>query len=131
MDASCKSLIVQGLVDSPLKLQLLLLFYRHPRLCSEARRLIDWLHESPWAIEAALEALAMAGLIARSEEQGRIKYRLELNTALGQRLDRLAICYDDPLRRDEIYMLVREADRERVFRAWTVAVEQAEPYAVW
>jgi len=131
MDASCKSLIGPGLIDSSLKLQLLLLFYRHPRLYGEAHRLIDWLHESPWAIEEALDALATTGLIARSEQQGRTMYRLELNTALWPQLDRLAICYDDPFRRDEIYMLVREANRERRFRAWTPAAEWAESYAVW
>jgi hypothetical protein len=131
MDAICKGLIVPGLVDSPLKLQLLLLFYRHPRLCGEARRLTDWLHESPWEIEAALDALAMAGLIARIEQPGRTLYRLELNTTLWPRLDRLAICYDDPLRRDDIYRRVRMADRERQFRTLAATVEQAEPYAVW
>jgi hypothetical protein len=130
MEASCKNLIAPGLVDSPLKLQLLLLFYRHPRLCGEARYLTDWLHESPWEIEEALEALAKTGLIARIEQQGRILYRLELHTALWPRLDRLAICFDDPLRRDEIYRLVREADRERQFRAWAAAAQQAGSYAV-
>src|SRR5262245_4123878 len=131
MDASCKSLITPGLIDSPLKLQLLLLFYRHPRLYGEARGLIDWLHESPWAIEEALEALAAAGFIARTEQIGHIMYRMELNTALWSRLDRLAICYDDPLLRDELHSLVREADRERQFRAWSAAVEREGAYAVW
>jgi hypothetical protein len=131
MDAICKSLIVPGLVDSLLKLHVLLMFYRHPRLCGEARCLNNWLHASPWAIEEALDVLAGTGLLARIEQPGRTLYRLELNTALWPRLDRLASCYDDPLRRDEIYALVREADRERQFRAWTAAVEQQTVYAVW
>src|SRR5262245_9726108 len=131
MDASCASLIAPGLIDSPLKLQLFLLFYRHPRLCGEARRLTDWLHESPWAIEEALEALAAIGLIARVEQQERTLYRLELNTALWPRLDRLVICYDDPLRREDVYRLVREADRERQFRVQSATAEQAAPYVVW
>lgn len=130
MEASCKNLIVPGLIDSPLKLQLLLLFYRHPRLCGEAHYLNDWLHESPWEIEEALEALAKTGLLARIDQQGRIFYRLELHTALWPRLDRLAICYDDPLRREEIYSLVREANRERLFRAWAAAAPQMGSYAV-
>src|SRR3954469_5454637 len=130
MDTSCKNLIVAGLIDSPLKLQLLLLFHRHPHLSGEARRLNDWLHESPWAIEEALDALAMNGFIARSEQQGCTLYRLELNTALWPQLDLLVSCYDDPLRRDDIYMLVHEVDRERRFRAW-IAAEQDGPRAVW
>jgi hypothetical protein len=50
MDANCENLIVPGLIDSPLKLQLVLLFYRHPHLRGDAGRLTDWLRESPWAI---------------------------------------------------------------------------------
>jgi hypothetical protein len=130
MDASCKRLIVPGLVDSPLKLQLLLLFYRHPRLCGEARCLNDWLHESPWAIEEALDALAETDLLDRIEQHGRVLYCLERNTSLWPWLNALARCYDDPLRRDDVYALVREADRERQFRAWVAAVEQSAPDVV-
>jgi hypothetical protein len=32
-------------------------------------------------------------------------------------LARLAMCYDDPLQRDEIYTLTHAANRERQFRA--------------
>ncbi|HET9221942.1 MAG TPA: hypothetical protein VFO07_05525 [Roseiflexaceae bacterium] len=131
MDASCKRLIVPGLVDSPLKLQLLLMFYRHPRLCGEAGCLNDWLHASPWAIEEALDALAETDLLVRIEQHGRILYRLEQNTWLSPWLHALAHCYDDPLRRDQVYTLVREADRERQFRAWVVAVQQPTFEAVW
>jgi hypothetical protein len=131
MGASCKSLIVPGLIDSPLKLQLVLLFYRHPRLCGEARRLTDWLRESPWAIEEALDALVGTNLLARIEPQGRILYRLEPNIALLAQLEWLVICYDDPLQRDEIYALVREADRERQFRADIAEAEQQMLQAVW
>ena len=130
MDTSCKSLIVVGMIDSPLKLQLFLLFYRHPGLCREVRCVIEWLHESPWAIEESLEALATSGLITRSEKQGRAIYCLDVNTALWPRLNRLVNCYDDPLQRDEVYALVRQADRERQFRALTAAVHEGS-YAVW
>ena len=131
MSTSCKSLIVPGLIDSPLKLQLVLLFYRHPRLCGEARRLTDWLRESPWAIEEALDALVGTNLLARIEPQGRILYRLEPDIALLAQLEWLVICYDDPLQRDEIYALVREADRERQFRADIAEAEQQMLQAVW
>jgi len=131
MDASCKSLLVPGLIDSPLKLQLACLFHRHPHLCDEARCLTDWLRESPWALEEALEALAGAGLLARIEQQGRTLYRLELNVEFRPQVDRLVICYDDPLQRDEIYALVRKADRERQFCAEIAEAEQQTLQAVW
>jgi hypothetical protein len=131
MDASCKRLIVPGLVDSPLKLQLLLLFYRHPHLCGEAGCLNQWLHESPWAIEEALDALARVGLLDRVERHGRVLFCSRQNRTLSPCMDALALCYDDPLRRDQVYTLVREADRERQFRAWVVAVERSAPEVVW
>jgi hypothetical protein len=50
-------------------------------------------------------------------------YFLQLNAAHWPWLDALATCYDDPLRRDDVYARVREANREREFRAWARAVE--------
>src|SRR5215470_15065734 len=102
MDASCEHLIVPGLIDSPLKLQLVLLFCRHPHLRSDAGCLTNWLRESPWALEEALDALARAGILAHIEQLGRTLYHLELSTDTWPQLARLALCYDDPLQRDEI-----------------------------
>lgn len=117
MDASCKHLLIPGQVDSTLKLHLLLLFHRHPRLCAETRSLIDWLHENPWSIAESLDALARAGFLGRIEGQGGARYRLEACRECWLLLDCLAACYNDPLCRDEIYARVREADQERQFRA--------------
>ena len=131
MDANCKRLIRPGLIDTPLKLQLLLLFYRHPRLCGEARRLNDWLHESPWAIEEALDALAETDLLDRIDQHGRVLFCLEFNTPLWPGLQALAHCYDEPLRRDEVYALVREADRERQFHACVETTDHWAISVVW
>ena len=116
METSCTVLIVPGLVDSPLKLHLLLLFYRNPRLSSTAGGLSEWLRECPWGIEAAAEALADAGFLSRVAQRGRIQYRLEPSREWWTLLERLATYYDDPLRRDDVYVRVRAADRERQFR---------------
>src|SRR5438874_7564022 len=99
---SCTVLIVPGLVDSSLKLHLLLLFYRNPRLSSTAGSLSEWLRECPWGIEEAAEALADAGFLARVAQRGRIQYRLEPSREWWTLLERLATYYDDPLRRDEV-----------------------------
>jgi len=124
MEASCKSLIAPGLVDSRLKLHLLLLFYRHPRLSAEAWSLSEWLHESPWAIEEAIESLADIGFLAWIEGQPHRQYRLEPSLERWTLLQRLAALYDDPQRRDDIDTLMRLADQERRFRAWLAAEER-------
>ena len=117
METSCRRLLTPGLIDAPLKLQLLLLFYRHPRYCGDSRSLSDWLREGPWAVKEALEALSEAGFLGCIESSGHISYRLEPSLEHWDTLEQLMICYDDPLRRDHIYELLRQADRERQFRA--------------
>src|SRR6185295_9503404 len=98
MNATCKMLIAPGLIDSWLKLQLLLLFQRQPHLCGEARHLTDWFRESPWAIAEALDALVEAAFLDRVEQQACTLYRLEASVENRMRLDCLALEYDDPFR---------------------------------
>jgi hypothetical protein len=117
METICRRLLTPGMVDAPLKLQLLLLFYRHPRYCGDTRSLSEWLREGPWAVKESLEALSEAGLLGCIEAGGRTSYRLEPSLEHWDILEQLVICYDDPLRRDQIYELLRQADRERQFRA--------------
>ena len=50
METTFRRLLSPGMIDAPLKLQLLLLFYRHPRYCGDSRSLSEWLHEGPWAV---------------------------------------------------------------------------------
>jgi len=105
------------MIDTSLKLQLLLLFYRHPRYCGDYRSLSEWLREGPWVVQESLEALSEAGFLGCVEASQRICYRLEPSLEHWDTLEQLAICYDDPLQRDQIYSLLRQADRERQFQA--------------
>jgi hypothetical protein len=117
MEKTCKSLLTPGMIDAPLKLQLLLLYYRHPRYCGDSRSLSEWLREEPWAVKESLEALSEAGFLGCVECSGQTSYRLEPSLEHWDTFEQLVICYDDPLRRDQIYELLRQADRERQFRA--------------
>jgi hypothetical protein len=112
-----KRLLTPGLIDAPLKLQLLLLFYRHPRYCGDAQSLSEWLREGPWAVKESLEALSEAGFLGCVEVGGGTSYRLEPSLEHWDIFEHLVVCYDDPLRRDQIYELLVQADRERQFRA--------------
>jgi hypothetical protein len=123
METTCRRILAPGMIDAPLKLQLLLLFYRHPRYCGDYRSLSEWLREGPWAVKEALEALSEAGFLGCVESSGRISYRLEPSQEHWDTLEQLAAYYDDPLWRDQIYEFLHQADRERQFRA-----SQATPY---
>ena len=100
-------------------------------MCDEARRLTDWFHESPWAIREALDALVDASFLDGIERQGRTLYRLKPSAENRMRVDRLAIAYDDPFQRDELYALVRAADDERQFRRWAITIEVGAASVVW
>jgi len=123
METTYRRILTPGLIDAPLKLQLLLLFYRHPRYCGDSRSLSEWLREEPWAVMESLEALFEAGFLGCVESSGRTSYRLEPSPEHWDTLEQLVIYYDDPLWRDQIYELLRQADRERQFR-----VSLAMPY---
>src|SRR5690349_9874481 len=77
MEATCRRLLTPGLIDAPLKLQLLLLFFSHPRYCGDSRSLSEWLHEQPWAVKESLDALSEAGFLGCVEASGCTSYRLE------------------------------------------------------
>jgi hypothetical protein len=128
MDGSCTTLIAPGLIDTKLKLRLMLLFYEHPRWSGTLAQLNEWLRESPWAIHDAVEALVDAGLLgcmlARPDTT---IYRLELTSEQWAFLNQLAHCFADPLRRDDIYRQVRSADAERQFRNCTLQDQYAAP----
>jgi hypothetical protein len=131
MDTSCKQLIAPGFLDSWLKVQLVLLFYRHPHWCGDTQAVSEWLHESPWQIKEALDDLVSAGLLNRINQSGHALYHLEPNFEWWAMLVQFIHCYDDPLRREDIYASVRAADREQKFRALALGAGMAISIGSW
>ncbi len=126
MGASSDQLIAPGLVDSALKLRVLLLFSRYPRWCDGTANLSGWLGEDDrWALDQVLEALANAGFLGRIEQQGRSLYHLAPCPWRWGLLERLAIDYDNPQRRASINARVRAAAQARRSQSEAVAAEHA------
>jgi hypothetical protein len=123
MKADWKQLMAPSLIDSALKLRLLLVFSDRPRLSSGIRHLSEWLCESPWSIEEALDGLVEAGFLVHIDDPRGPHYRLEPRPEHKPLLRQLLACYDHPLQRDEIYTLIRAAGQEQQFRNW-LAQEQ-------
>jgi hypothetical protein len=118
MKADWKQLIAPGLIDSALKLRMLLLFSDRPRLSSDTRHLSERLCECPWAIEEAFDGLVNAGFLTHIDALRAPYYRLEPRLEQEPLLKQLLACYDHPLQRDEIATLVRAANQEQRFRDW-------------
>jgi hypothetical protein len=102
MERTRTKLISPGLIDTPLKLQVVLLFCRNPSWSGASERVSEWLRESPWAVEEALEALFVTGLLERGMQQNLTEYRLNPSSEHWPWLARLVRCFEDPLQRDLI-----------------------------
>lgn len=113
-----QEVLAPGRVDSPPKLQLLLLFHLFPKLCSDARSLSERLHKAPWEMEETLDGLVLEGWLVRKTSAGPCQYALADVPRNLQLLARLASLYDDPFCREQIIKRLHEVDRERQFRAW-------------
>jgi hypothetical protein len=114
-----------GVIDTPLKFRILLVFCRHPGLALDAAQLGGWLRESPWALDEALHALADAGVVQPMAPQRPGWYQLPGDTPAGLAVRRLAWRFDDPLDRERIYARIDAADHERQLRAVTLAPQPA------
>lgn len=118
MNSSYEHLITPYLVDSRLKLHLLLHYVLHPGLRISAPALSERLRENPWAVAEALNELAEAGLLARTGADGTPIFLLGAQLEHGSALSRLFDAFNDPFVRDQMYARVRDAQQERQFSSW-------------
>jgi len=125
MNTSYEQLIAPRVLDSRLKLHLVLQFLIHSQLATTAAALSERLRENPWAVAEALEELAEQQLLTRAMNQGKLIYQVGSNLMYRARLDRLAEDFDDPHKRDHIHALVQAAHGERQFFTWLAAGERS------
>jgi hypothetical protein len=109
-------LIGPGLLDSIMKLRVVLVFSRHPMLRAGVAGLGQRLPGNHWALEEALDALAEAGIVERRRVGAQWEYALASQDEVRRQVRQLAARFDDPHGREEIYRSVREAEQERRFR---------------
>ncbi|HMP43139.1 MAG TPA: hypothetical protein PKA05_22380 [Roseiflexaceae bacterium] len=115
MDATYHELIAPGLIDSPIKLKILLVYCRYPQLQVSAVRMRQWLSETPWELEESLQELTAAGLLRVTLQHEQAEYCFAPSPAMTHYVRALLLHFDDPEQRDAIYELVDIADTERRF----------------
>ena len=125
MTTSYEQLIAPQLVDSQLKLHLVLQFLIHPQLATTASTLSERLRENPWAVSEALSELAEQRLLTSTTQQGRPIFRRGPGAQHHARLAQLLEAFDDPQKRDRIHALVRVAHDERQYCACLTYDERA------
>ncbi len=118
MSSTYEHLLTPQLLDSRLKLHMVLQFLAYPQLTISSSGLSERLRESPWEIAEAFEELAACGLLQRIAGDGPAHYRLGVLIEHQELLNMLVEAFNDPFKRDQIYTRVREAQHERRFYAW-------------
>ena len=122
MNASYDHLLAPNLLDSRLKLHLLLHYWMHPALSITAAALSERLRENPWAVAEALNELADAGLLARRATGCGTAFQLGVLHEHYMALHLLVETFNDPLLRDLIYTGVHNAQRERQYTSCPAGV---------
>jgi hypothetical protein len=99
--------LIEHAVNSPTKLQLLLLFADNPRFSGTAWQVAQRIYRDIWSTREALEGLAAAGVLRESPGPDPV-YRFAPDADLHEPIRRLCECYNEPLERDAIQRMVRE-----------------------
>jgi hypothetical protein len=95
-------------VNSPIKLQLVLLFHENPRLAGSAREIIQRIYRDIWSTREALRELAGDGILDVVERAGEPIYSYRPHAEYRMPIARLAERFNDPFAREEIHAMLRD-----------------------
>lgn len=100
--------LIERVIDSPLKLQLLLLFCEHRKLEGTAAEIALRTYRDEWSTGEALAELADDGVLA-VQGSSEPAYRYNPRQDLVEPIVRLCSLYNEPLERDLLQRSVRDA----------------------
>ncbi|RRR71199.1 MAG: hypothetical protein EI684_11950 [Candidatus Viridilinea halotolerans] len=111
--------LLEGSVDTPVKLQLLLMFSENPRMEATPSAIADRVCRDIWSVNQALYELADDGIMLQAAAlNGEPIYRYEPNIDHHEAIARLVTCYDDPFTREALHAALRNISRSAIpFRA--------------
>ena len=115
VDLSIQHLLEQA-IDSPLKLQLVLMFCDHPRLQATPAQVAERAYRDIWSTREALHELAQDGILCNVPMDGEPVYQFDPRPEYAETIKRLYWAYNEPLERDDLQRLVREVGSIASFR---------------
>ena len=115
VDSAIQRLLEQA-IDSPIKLQLCLLFDENPRMEGSAAQLANRIYRDIWSTRTALRELAEDGILCLSSLVGEPIYRYRPRTEYVDAIFRLAQSYNEPIERDAIQRALREVASYATYR---------------
>ncbi|NJM05107.1 hypothetical protein HC891_01045 [Candidatus Gracilibacteria bacterium] len=102
--------LLEQVVDSPVKLHLLLLFHENPRLEASAVKMAERTCRDIWSVTAALEELVADGVMRSVAQAGyhETTFRYAPRPEIVESIRRLVRGYDDPIERDYLQRVLRD-----------------------
>jgi hypothetical protein len=115
IDPTIQRLFEQA-IDSPVKLQLLLLFHESPRLEATATQIAQRTYRDIWSTREALRELAGDGVLAEAPGRDEPSYRYRPTRECVEGIRRLMRSYDEPLERDRLLRALRHIASDAAYR---------------
>jgi hypothetical protein len=117
IDPSIQHLIEQA-IDTPIKLQLLLLYYENPRFEGTDFQVAERIYRDIWSTREALAEMTEDGLLFAANVDKPV-YRYQPRPEYREPIFRLAQSYNEPLERDQLQREVREIASYAPYRRTT------------
>ncbi|HMO56732.1 MAG TPA: hypothetical protein PKA05_13965 [Roseiflexaceae bacterium] len=108
--------LLEQVIDSPIKLQLVLLFHEHATLVATPTQVGERIYRDIWSTREALRELAEDGVLGVTSGRDEPVYRYQPATERVEAIDRLLKCYNEPLTRDGLQCALREIASNAPFR---------------
>ncbi len=108
--------LLERAVDTPAKLQILLIFHECPRLAMTGSQMVDRSCRDMWSVCQALQELVEDGILAAHNDGNDTRYLYQPAAEHVDHIARLVCSYDDPLERDMIQRAIRDLAVFSAFR---------------
>ncbi|MBC8162832.1 MAG: hypothetical protein H7Z42_16605 [Roseiflexaceae bacterium] len=108
--------LIEDVIDSPLKLQLLLHFCEYRGGPTTAPQIAQRMYHDMWSTREALCELAQDGVLIESACPDEPTYSYCPRSELLEPILRLYQIYNEPIEREDVQQLVRDASRYASFR---------------
>lgn len=100
--------LLEQTIDSPIKLQLLLMYYENPRMEGSAFQIAGRTYRDIWSTRAALDELSQEGILTAIDQGGEMIYRYRPRPEYTEPILRLVQSYNEPMERDDLQRVLHE-----------------------
>ncbi len=120
-------LLLEKAIDTPTKLQLLLIFHENPKLDVTPARMSERSCRDIWSVTQALQELAEDGVlhVRTGSSRGDVRYTYVPRPEYVEPIRRLVRNYNDPLERDVLHRSIRDLAAYAPFRRQSTWEPQA------